>query len=124
MALIPASNKFTTDGINVTATSSGASAQLLYECPTNFSAIVKFLHISSNGSANKKISIQYYNAKKAQYDYLLNSLDMTSNASHDVIEGGAVIYMHSGDKLVCFTDTSGNFDVLMSAEEFFNPNLT
>ena len=124
MSLIQASNKFTTDGINVTATSSGANAQLLYECPSNFSSIVKFLHISSNGNANKKISIQYYNNKKPQYDYLLNEFVMGSNASHEVIEGGAVLYMHSGDKLVCFTDTSGNFDVLMSAEEFFNPNLS
>lgn len=124
MALIPASNKFNTDGINVTATSSGASAQLLYQCPTNFSSILKFLHISSGSSANKKISIQYYNDKKAQYDYLLNAFVMGANSSHEVIEGGAMFYMHSGDKLVCFTDTSGNFDVIFSAEEFFNPNLT
>lgn len=122
MSQIQSSNKFNTDGINVTATASGASAQLLYECPNNFSAIVKFLHISSNGSANKKISIQYYNAKKLQYDYLLNAYDMESNASYDIIQG-AVLYMHAGDKLVCFTDDSGNFDVLISAEEYFNPGF-
>jgi hypothetical protein len=122
MTQILASNKFTTDGINVTATSSGDNAQLLYECPANFSSIVRFLHISSNGSANKQISIQYYNEKKEQYDYLLNAFVMGSNSSKDIIQG-AVLYMHSGDKLVCYTDTAGNFDVLMSAEEYFNPGF-
>jgi hypothetical protein len=118
--LNPTSNKFATEGINVTATSSGASAQLLYQCPTNFSSIVRFLHISSNGSANKKISIQYYNNKATQYDYILNALDMAANSARDVLTG-SVLMMHEGDKLVCFTDMTGNFDVIMSAEEFFNP---
>jgi hypothetical protein len=122
MSQIQASNKFTTDGINVTATASGDDAQLLYECPANFSAIVKFLHISSNGSANKKISIQYYNNKKVQYDYLLNAYVMDANSSYDIIQG-AVLYIHAGDKLVCYTDTAGNFDVLVSAEEYFNPGF-
>lgn len=120
--LNPTSNKFTTDGINVTATSGGASAQLLYQCPTNFSAIIRFLHVSANGSANKKISIQYYNNKLTQYDYILNALDMPSNSSREIM-GGSIFMMHEGDKLVCFTDTAGNFDVIMSAEEFFNPAL-
>lgn len=112
--------KFRTDGINVTATAADASAQLLYQCPTNFSAAVRFLHIASKTSANKKISIQYYNAERIQYDYILNAYDMEANSSYNLVNGG-FFYMHAGDKVLCFTDTTGNFDVMISVEEFFDP---
>jgi hypothetical protein len=29
--------------------------------------------------------------------------------------------LHQGDKLLCFTDTTGNFDVTLSVEEYFDP---
>jgi hypothetical protein len=29
--------------------------------------------------------------------------------------------LHQGDKLVCFTDSTGNFDVTISVEEYFDP---
>lgn len=112
--------KFKTDGINVTATSSGASAQVLYTCPPNFSAAVRFLHVSSGTQANKKISIEYYNAERTQYDHILNAYDMGSHDSYNLVNSG-FFYMHAGDKVLCYTDTSGNFDVMISVEEFFDP---
>ena len=112
--------KFKTDGINVTATSAGASAQVLYTCPANFSAAVRFLHISSGTQANKKISVEYYNLEKNQYDHILNGYDMASDDAYNIVNGG-FFYMHAGDKVVCYTDTSGNFDVMISVEEFFDP---
>jgi hypothetical protein len=112
--------KFKTDGINVTATSGGASGQVLYTCPNNFSAAVRFLHISSGTSANKKITVEYYNAERLQYEPILNSYAMGASASFNLVNGG-FFYLHSGDKVVCSTDTSGNFDVMISVEEFFDP---
>jgi hypothetical protein len=112
--------KFKTDGINVTATSSGANAQVLYTCPPNFSGAVRFLHISSANQANKKISVQHYNSESVQYDYIVNEFVMSSNSSYNLVNGG-FFYMHAGDKIVCYTDTSGNFDVMISVEEFFDP---
>ena len=29
--------------------------------------------------------------------------------------------VHQNDKLVCYTDSTGNFDVTVSVEEFFDP---
>ena len=37
------------------------------------------------------------------------------------IMGGVRLNLHQADKLVCYTDSSGNFDVTVSVEEFFDP---
>jgi hypothetical protein len=112
--------KFRTEGINVTATSAGASAQLLYICPPNFSALVTFLHISSGNSANKKISVQFYHEETATYRYLLREYVMVANDSYNIVTSSS-LSLHQNDKIVCFTDTTTNFDVFISIEEYFDP---
>jgi len=113
-------SKFTTESINVTATAAGASAQLLYACPTNFSAVVTFLLVSSGTVANKDISIQFYHQETASYKYILRTYRMGSNNVF-VLTNTPSLSLHQGDKLVCFTDSTGNFDVSISVEEYFDP---
>jgi len=113
-------SKFTTESINVTATAAGASAQLLYQCPNNFSAIVSFLLVSSGATANKDISIQFYHQETASYKYLLRTYRMGANSAF-VLTNTSSLSLHQGDKLVCFTDSTGNFDVTISVEEYFDP---
>ena len=112
--------KFKTEGQRITATAADASAQVLYTCPNNFSAIVKFLHVSSGTSANKKISIQIYFDDASQYDYLLSAYDMTASSSLNVLSGN-VFSLHQKDKVVAFTDTANNFDIIISVDEYFDP---
>ena len=118
---MPAKNvsKLVTESINVTATAAGASAQLLYQCPTNFSAVVTFLIVSSGAVNNKDISIQFYHQETATYKYLLRTYRMSANSVF-VITNTASMLLHQGDKLVCFTDSTGNFDVILSVEEYFD----
>ena len=113
-------SKFTTESINVTATAAGASAQLLYACPTNFSSVVSFLIISSGSVANKDISIQFYHQENATYKYILRTYRMSANSVF-VVTNTPSLSLHQGDKLVCFTDSTGNFDVTVSVEEYFDP---
>ena len=112
--------KFKTDGQRITATAAGASAQVLYTCPNNYSAIVKFLNISAGSTANKKISIQLYHDETAQYDYLLNTHDMSAHSFVNVLSGN-VFSLHQRDKIVAFTDTANNFDIVISVDEYFDP---
>jgi hypothetical protein len=113
-------SKFVTESITVTATAAGTSAQLLYQCPTNFSAVVTFLLISSGATANKDISLQFYHQETALYKYLLRTYRMGSNSAF-VMTSLNSLSLHQGDKLLCFTDTTGNFDVTISVEEYFDP---
>ena len=113
-------SKFKTEGQNITATAAGASAQVLYTCPNNYSAVVKFLNISSNGLANKKIYIQIYFDDLNQYDHLLNGFDMTSGSSFNVLNGNT-FSLHQKDKILAYTDSATNFDIVLSVEEYFDP---
>jgi hypothetical protein len=113
-------SKFVTQSITVTATAAGTSAQLLYQCPTNFSAVVTFLLISSGATANKDISLQFYHQETALYKYILRTYRMGSNSAF-VVTSLNSLSLHQGDKLLCFTDTTGNFDVTLSVEEYFDP---
>ena len=113
-------SKLVTESITVTATAAGASAQLLYQCPTNFSAVVTFLIVSSGATANKDISIQFYHQETATYKYLLRTYRMGANSVF-VVTSSNSLSLHQGDKIVCFTDSTGNFDVTLSVEEYFDP---
>ena len=113
-------SKFKTEGQNITATAAGANAQVLYTCPDNFSAVVKFLNVSSNGLANKKIYIELYFDDLNQYDHLLNGFDMAAGSSFNVLSGN-VFSLHQKDKIVAYTDSTGNFDIVVSVDEYFDP---
>ncbi len=113
-------SKLVTESINVTATAADASAQLLYQCPTNFSAVVTFLIISSGAVGNKDISIQFYHQQGTTYHYILRTYRMSANSVF-VVTNSNSLSLHQGDKLVCFTDSTGNFDVTLSVEEYFDP---
>ena len=109
--------KHVTEGLNVTATSGGASGQVLYTCPERFDAMVHFFHIASHTVNNAGITVEFYHAEDTTYHVLLNSFAMPNNSSHEVGGAGAHIALHPGDKLVCSTTNSGNFDVVISVEE-------
>lgn len=115
-----AASKFKTEGVNITASAAGASAQLVYKCPPNFSAIVRLLNIASGSVGNKHISVQFYHVEDLTYHYLLNAYDMAANSSFNVLNAG-IMSLHQNDKIVAFTDSSGNFDIVVSVEEYFDP---
>jgi hypothetical protein len=81
-------SKFKTEGVRVTATSPDASAQLVYQCPPNFSAIIRLLNIASGAVNNKTIAVQFYHVEDSTYHYLLNDYVMTSNNSFNVLNAG------------------------------------
>ena len=113
-------SKFVTESKNITATSGGASGDVLYTVPPNHSALVDFLLISAGNLNNKHISIQLYHEDDSLYHDIVGKLAMSNNTVQQLM-GGVKLNMHQNDKLVCFSDSSGNFDVTVSVEEFFDP---
>ena len=115
-----ASSKFKTQGTRITATAADASAQVIYTCPPNFSSIIRFLNVASGTTANKHISVQFYHSESGIYDYLLNGYHMGAASSFNVLNG-AIMSLHQNDKLVAFTNSASNFDIVVSVEEYFDP---
>jgi hypothetical protein len=114
--------KFITESITISATSGGASGNVLYTCPANHDGLVRFLHLTNGSTNNKKVSIQIYHAANTQYHNLVNDLAMDANSIVDIIPGGSLLHLNAGDKLVCHMESGGNFDVTTSVEEHYEPN--
>jgi len=109
-----------TKSISITATSGGASGNVLYTCPNNFDAEVTFLHITNGASSTDTVSVQWYHLEDNAYYTILNSKQIAGNDTYDIIQGGNSFYMHSGDKIVAFNG-GGTLNITLSAKEYYNP---
>tara|TARA_E500000318_G_scaffold73861_1_gene68516 strand:- start:274 stop:645 length:372 start_codon:yes stop_codon:yes gene_type:complete len=119
--------KYVTKGLEVGDTSltdaKSSNTGLLYQCPSNFTARITFLHISSGSSNNKKISINLNDASLTADHLLLDEHAVSANTEHDVVAGGSLLYLDSGDALHCFKESGGDFHVTISVEELYTPSL-
>ena len=109
-----------TESIAVTATSGGASSNVLYTCPNNFDAVVTFLHISNGAASTDTVSIQWYHAKDNAYYTIVNNKSVSGNDVYNMITSDR-LYLHQGDKITVFNG-GGTVGVTISVEEHYNPN--
>ena len=114
------STKLTTEGSTITSTSAGASADVVYTVPTNYSAVIKFLHLSNGTASAKKASVQIFDASSSSYKFLVNALSMSANTVHDVVAGNDLA-LHQGDKIVAFIEAGMTLDIVVSVQEYYDP---
>ena len=107
-----------TKALTVTATSGGASGDVLYTCPNKFDAEIDFLHISNGSSATQNITLQWYHADTNTYHHIINDKAVAGKDVYNVVTSDRM-YLHSGDKIVCFNG-GGTLEVFLSGREFFN----
>ena len=113
-------SKFLTESKTITSVLPDADADLIYTCPNNYSAIVKFLHLSSGIANNKKAYIQFYHSDDGTYHHVVNGLAMSAHTATDLVSGSQ-LYMHQGDKLLGYIEATMNLDVTVSLEEYYDP---
>jgi len=112
--------KFHTQGYLVASTSADANATVLYTCPNNFSAIVRYLNISNNSNSTKKVYVQFYHKDDDEYHYIANGLSMSGHSVTNLVNG-AFFNLHAGDKIVAYGETANTMDIMVSAEEYYDP---
>ena len=115
----PISFDTATKSVAVTATSGGASADVLYTTPAFHDATVEFLHISNGAASTDNISIQWYHKENNTYYTIVNNKSIDGNGTHDVI-GANRLHLHAGDKIVVFNG-GGSLGVTISCKEYYNP---
>lgn len=115
--------KFTTEGKRVTSTSADASADVIYTVPANHSGIIKFLHLSNGTNSTKKAYVQFYHQDDTTYHYLANGLSMDGHSVFDIVAGND-LSLHAGDKIVAFIETGMTLDIVISVQEYYDPNRT
>ena len=113
-------SKFLTESKTITSLLPNGDADLIYTCPNNYSAIVKFLHLSSGIANNKKAYIQFYHSDDDTYHHIVNGLAMGANTATDLVSGSQ-LYMHQGDKLLGYIEATMSLDVTISLEEYYDP---
>jgi hypothetical protein len=99
-----------TESVAVTATSGGASGDVVYTCPNNHDAIITFLHVSNGAVSTGNISIQWYHKEEDTYYTIVNN---KSVAGQDVYNMITSITAFNG---------GGTIGVTVSVEEHYNPN--
>lgn len=119
-----ATAKFFTKAKDISATSGGASADVIYTCPNNFVSLIRFLHIS-NGDTQKKISIQWFDASdgaSGTYHLLADEYKPSAHSLTEVVVG-AYLALEAGDKIVAFKETGADMHITVSGEEHYQPTL-
>ena len=112
--------KFITAAKDVTSTSGGGSSDVIYTCPSNFMCLIRYLHVS-NGDAQKKISIHWYDASSTSYHHIADDFKPDANTVHEFIQGGGYICLEAGDKIVAHKESGGDFHIILSGEEHYQP---
>ena len=110
-----------TKGITVSATSGGASSDVVYTCPSSFDAEIDFLHITNGTASVQNVSLQWYHAETNTYHHILNDKSVAGKDVYNVITSDR-IYLHSDDKITAFDGASSGLEVFLSGKEFYNPN--
>tara|TARA_Y100000114_G_scaffold139788_1_gene144108 strand:- start:317 stop:682 length:366 start_codon:yes stop_codon:yes gene_type:complete len=118
MAIISTA-KYFTSAKDLSATSGGASGDVIYTCPANFISLIKFLHVSSGASSAKKYSLQFFEAATSTYHFIIDEHSVAANGIEEVVEGGAFLALAAGDKIIGFEESSSDFHVIISGEEHF-----
>ena len=108
--------KYHTQGYTLSATAAGASADVLYTCPPNYNGTVRYLHIANGSGSTRQCSIQFYHAEDAEYHYILRNTTFAGNSTQNLVNGG-YFFLHAGDKILGFSSTPTDFEILVSVEE-------
>ena len=111
--------KTVTESIAVTATSGGASANVLYTVPNFHDATIEFLHVSNGGVSTDTVSIQWYHKEDNTYYTILNNKSVPGQDVYNMITADR-LHLHAGDKIVVFNG-GGTMGVTLSAIEYYNP---
>ena len=109
-----------TESVAVTATSGGASSDVVYTCPNNHDAIITFLHISNGAASTGNVSIQWYHKEDDTYYTIVNNKSVAGQDVYNMITSDR-LFLHQGDKITAFNG-GGTMGVTVSVEEHYNPN--
>ena len=113
--------KYFTKAKNLSATSGGASGDVIYTCPNNFTSLVKFLLVSNGATSAKKYSIQWYELAATTYHSVADEISLAASTNDKVLDGGGFIALSAGDKIIAYEEGGSDFHIILSGEEYFQP---
>ena len=116
------SRNYTTDtqAITITATSGGASGDLLYVCPPNHDAEIDFLHVSNGSNSTVNFTLQWYHNDSTTYHSVINDKSIAGKDVYNIVTSDR-IYLHAGDKITAFDGGANDLAAFISVRQYYNP---
>ena len=109
-----------TESLTVTATTGGASSNVVYTTPSYHDATVEFLHVSNGAASTDNISLQWYHKEDNTYYTIVNAKSIAGNDVYNLITSDR-LHLHAGDKITAFNGGGANMGVTISVKEYYNP---
>lgn len=114
-------SSFITKNLQVSATSAGGSADVIYTVPKNTQALILKIMISNGGAAAKQIYVQWYDSSTTTYFTLISALSVAANSFTNIISND-LITIHSEDKIVVYMEAGATLFATVTAEQFVTAN--
>lgn len=103
-------------GIDITSTSAGASADVLYTVPPRHSGVIRFLTISNSTASPIDVTVEMYHAEDAAYYDITNTTSLAANSVFYVTDGNALL-LNASDKIVISGSVSSGLSSFISVDE-------
>jgi hypothetical protein len=110
-------------GVTVAATSSGASATVLYTCPAKNKGEVNLLTVSNPTSSAINVTVEIYNSQATAYYSIVNTFSIAANSVIYVVNEGDTILLNPTDKVVVSASTGGSLTSYISVRETYGEAL-
>lgn len=110
----------TLESKTVTATSGGASGDIVYTVPAKHDITIDYLGVANGGGTAQNVTIEVFHSADSTYYKIINLHQVAANTTYHVLDADR-LHLHAGDKVVVSKD-GGTIDVTLSARLFYNPN--
>jgi hypothetical protein len=111
-------SKFFTQTTDLTTTSDTD----VYVVPKNFSSHVYNLMISNTNASNQDYTLKIYEKLSNSTHTLFTSHPVDGKNFENVFTNTVPLFLHAEDKIIIAASSANQLSVLVSAEEFFDPN--
>lgn len=118
MTVLTSGSKFVT---NVSALTNTSDTDC-YVVPSNFSSHIEHVMISNNDTGNHTYTLKYRDASAATTHTLQTTHTISSKSSVSVFTVDKPLYVNAGDKIIVAATTADTLTVVVTAEEFYEPN--
>jgi hypothetical protein len=111
-AILP---KLRSIGTNLTA----GTSNVLYTCPTNYTAKAVLLLVSNGTGGNKTVTIQWYDASAGTSYSITNGYILS--AYNFLIFDQSYLVLNSGDYITATPEAGSTMSSIFTVEEYFDP---
>lgn len=112
--------KIVNKSVIIAATATGASATVLYTCPTRFISEVKLLTVSNPTAGPVNVTIEIYNVKDTTYYTFIDTFSVAGNSVLYAVGEGDTLYLDEGDRIVVSESVGSSMKSFVSLIESYS----